>query len=374
MRRIARVWHDDTPADASHNGHAPPAEPGAAAQRPVRNAAQSSASAPDMGDRTLPFVSVVVVARGGAESLVRCLEALAGQSYPAARMEVIVVGLTPRDDLAAVAASQARRRPGLRLRYVTCPPGKGVAAARNCGWRHARGDVVGFTSDAAIPSAEWVAAGASAFGPAVDVVGGTVVVPLPSRPAASVREAVRRIQAPWSATNVFYRRQLLAALGGFDEQLGDGDHDVTDLALAARATGARFATAERAVVVHITPAARWFTEVRSQRVQLDEARLYMKHSSLYWQHVRARPPLDLYIRVGLLLLGTLGLLGRRRVLAVSAGAAWLAFTAATVARDARGTSDDPRDLADLLVTSALVPPVALAYRLRGALRERVWFL
>jgi GT2 family glycosyltransferase len=374
MRRIARIWHDDMPADNSHNGHAPTARSGAAPQRPMRDAAHPGTPAPALRDDTQPFVSVVVVARGGDGALVRCLEALAGQSYPVARMEVIVVGLTPRADLVTAVAAQARRRPGLRLRYVTCPPGKGIAAARNCGWRHARGDLVAFTSDTAIPSAEWVAAGANAFGPTIDVVGGMVVVPLPARPAASVREAVRRIQAPWSATNVFYRRQLLSTLDGFDELLGDADHDATDLALAARATGAHFTTSERAVVVHATPAGRWLAEVRSQRVHLDEARLYTKHPGLYWRHVRSRPPLGLYARVGLLLLSTVGLLGRRRVLATSASAAWLALTVVTFARDARGTSDDPRDLVDLLITSALVPPVALAYRLRGALRERVWFL
>lgn len=371
MRRIARVWHDDVAIDdASVSG----ADHDARLDDRADSEEQPGISAVEVDDVVLPFVSVVVLARADEASLVRCLEALAGQTHPVARMEVIVVGLTAHDQRAAVVASQARRRAGLRLRYINCQKGAGVAEALNCGWRHARGDLVGFTADSAVPSADWIAAGASAFGPAVDVVGGMIVVPLPARPAASMREAARRLRVPWSATNVFYRRQLLTSLNGFDERLGDADYDATGLALAARAAGARLMTAERAVVVYNMPAPRWLAEVRRQHAHMDEARLFKRYPQLFRQHVRPEPPLDIYAKVGLLLVSMFGLLGRRRTLALAGSTAWLAVTIASFARAARGTSDHPRDLLDLLLTSALVPPVALAYRLRGALRERAWFL
>jgi hypothetical protein len=38
------------------------------------------------------------------------------------------------------------------------------------------------------------------------------------------------------------------------------------------------------------------------------------------------------------------------------------------------TSRSPRHIAAMLTTSALIPPLAIYWRLRGALRWQVWFL
>jgi GT2 family glycosyltransferase len=375
VHRITRIWHDepeeadgDAPERASSARAASPGEP--LATRDARDAS-SVHHAGHAGH--LPYVTIVVVARAGQASLRQCLEALAAQTYPPGRMEVIVVGDARDRSVTTAVASLARQRPGLRLRYTPSPAPGGVAAARNRGWRHARGELIGFTLDSVIPSTEWVAAAANCFNPAVDVIGGQVVVPLPARPPAAVREVVEHVQRPWSAANVFYRRSLLDRLAGFDERFAAGMHDDVDLAMAAIRAGARFHTAERAVVVHERPATDRFAMLRRQSAHLSEALLYRKHPQLYPRYVRRRPPLGHYAASGLLLAALTGLLARRQGLARGSGLAWLALTLGGFARGARDTSDHPRDLLDLLLATALVPPVAVGYRLAGAIRHRVWF-
>jgi len=49
-------------------------------------------------------------------------------------------------------------------------------------------------------------------------------------------------------------------------------------------------------------------------------------------------------------------------------------TARFCARRLRGTSHAPRHVAEMAVTSALIPPLAIYWRLRGALAFHVWFI
>jgi len=65
---------------------------------------------------------------------------------------------------------------------------------------------------------------------------------------------------------------------------------------------------------------------------------------------------------------------RRRWLSTSGVVAWALLTGRFCARRLRGTARTPRHLAEMIATSALIPPLAVYWRLRGALRYRVLFL
>jgi hypothetical protein len=65
--------------------------------------------------------------------------------------------------------------------------------------------------------------------------------------------------------------------------------------------------------------------------------------------------------------------GRRR-LALGALAAWAVSTARFAATRLVGTSRAPAHVAEMIVTSAVIPPLAVFWRLRGAARYRVVFL
>ena len=58
----------------------------------------------------------------------------------------------------------------------------------------------------------------------------------------------------------------------------------------------------------------------------------------------------------------------------AAAAVWLVLTGRFCARRLRGTSHAPRHVAEMVVTSALIPPLCVFWRLFGALKHRVVFL
>lgn len=320
----------------------------------------------------VPAVSVVVPTRGRPGLLARCLDALRGQDMEPRRFEVVVADDGP-DAATACVVRAAVRAGGPAVRYVPVTGRHGPAAARNAGWRAATGAVIAFTDDDCIPSRGWLAAGLVALGADRDAVAGRVVVPRPARPTDYERTVGHLETAEFVTASCFCRRAALAAVGGFDERFPAAWREDSDLQFALLERGARLGTAPAAVVTHPVRPAPWGVSVREQRKSMFNALLYRKHPRLYRERIQAAPPWRYYAIVAALAGVIAGGAARRPgPLAVSA-AAWLALTGAFCLARLRGTSRAPAHVAEMAVTSVLIPPLAVGWRLRGALRYRVLF-
>jgi glycosyltransferase involved in cell wall biosynthesis len=107
----------------------------------------------------LGLASVVVTTCDRPSQLLRALDSLLAQAYPA--FELIVVDNRPSGGLTRDAVAH---RYGLdpRVRYVA-EPRVGLAAARNAGLAHARGEIVAFTDDDVTVDPHWLSWLALAF-------------------------------------------------------------------------------------------------------------------------------------------------------------------------------------------------------------------
>src|SRR3954451_19061576 len=104
-------------------------------------------------------ISVVVATHNRATRLRALLDALASQTLPAEKFEVVVVDDGSRDDTPAVLARAAAAIDGgPRTVVLTQPVAGGPAAARNRGWRAASAPLVAFTDDDCRPTATWLEA------------------------------------------------------------------------------------------------------------------------------------------------------------------------------------------------------------------------
>ena len=108
-------------------------------------------------------VSVVIATLNRPALLDRCLGALVRQTLPMEQFEIIVVDDGPHAATEGVVRDWVRRCPGLHGLYRVAGPAHGPAAARNVGWRTARGAIIAFTDDDCIPDAGWLAAGLRAL-------------------------------------------------------------------------------------------------------------------------------------------------------------------------------------------------------------------
>ena len=314
-------------------------------------------------------VSVVVPACGRMDLLDRCLDALMRQQFDPHQYEIIVVDDEPNHNTLHLVAGW-RTRPlerGPRLSYVANPGPAGPASARNRGWRAARAPVVAFTTDDAVPEPGWLAEGMAALGDEIDVVCGRIQTPVPARPTEYQRSAHGHEAADFTSASCFFRKTVLERLDGFDERFSVPRGSDADMYFRLLEHGVTIVRAPRALVVHPVRPAPWGASLLQIRHAVFDALLYKKHPALYRQKVEARPRWDHYAIVGVLLLAVAGLL------AGLAFAGWLLLTGRLCAHRLRGVAHTPAHVADIVITSALLPPLAVFWRLAGAVRYRVRF-
>ncbi len=326
----------------------------------IRNAADAAPIA----------VSVVVPTRGRLDQLDRSLDALSRQDYPAFACEIIVVDDEPsRNTLQLVAGWRARTLDrGVRLVYIANDGAHGLAAARNRGWRAARGPVIAFTGDDTVPSPGWLTNGMAAFDADTDVLCGRI-----DTPSSPSDDEVADDAPVLDSANCFCRRAILDTLDGFDERFRAGWREDSDLHFRLLETGARIARAPQALVVRPARRAPWGASLLQLHNISFDALLYKKHPALYRKKIRRLPCWEDYAVVAALIAGIAGLAWSHEVLAVTGWGAWLVLTAMLCISRLRGSTASVSHVADMLVTSALIPPLAVFWRVLGAIKYRVRF-
>lgn len=194
---------------------------------------------------SVPLVSVIVPAYNAEATLPRTLECLDAQEAEYS-FEIIVV-----DDGSADGTADVARANGA---IVLVGDHKGPGPARNLGVAHARGEILAFTDADCYPASGWLQAGVDALAEA-ELVQGRVEPDPGTRKGPYDRTVwVLRESGLYETANLFIRKSLLEAIGGFEDWLGAriGKPLAEDVWLGwrARRSGARTRFANDALVHH----------------------------------------------------------------------------------------------------------------------------
>jgi GT2 family glycosyltransferase len=318
--------------------------------------------------------SVVVPTYRRPEFLDRCLAALVAQDFDTRSYEIIVADNAASRDTRMQVERWIKRAARPHIRYLAAGQKPGPAAARNAGWRAAQGAIIAFTDDDCVPDRGWLKAGMSAFHDGLAAASGRIVMPLPPSPTDYERNEASLQHVEFVTANCFCRREVLEKVGGFDERFATAWREDSDLHFTLLEKGFQVAHAADALVVHPVRPAPWGISLLQQRKSLFNALLYKKHPGFYRERIQTSPPWHYYATVAALLAG-LGLgLANRPVPSVAAFGLWVLLTGRFCLLRLRDTSHSPRHVAEMIVTSALIPPISVFWRLRGAVRFRVRFL
>jgi glycosyltransferase involved in cell wall biosynthesis len=264
----------------------------------------------------------------------------------------------------------------LDVRVVYDHERTGPAAARNAGWRATDAEWVVFLDDDVVPDPDWadrLRDDLAAAGPDVGGVQGRLRVPLPAgrRPTDWERVTAGLADGEWLTADMAYRRAALQAAGGFDERLPRAFREDSELAYRVRRAGWRLTRGTRTVTHPVRPESRWVS-VRTQRGNADDALLRRMYGP-GWRELlglpRGRRPRHVAVTAAAVLAAGCALAGRPRWAALAA-LAWAAGTAEFAAARIAPGPRDPAEVATMLATSAVIPPVATAQWCRGWLRAR----
>jgi histidinol-phosphate phosphatase family protein len=310
----------------------------------------------------------IVIPTTGRESLRLLLESLAAASGPKPR-EIIVVDDRPRGGELTLPETAPPAR-------VIRSGGRGPAAARNAGWRHAAGTWIAFLDDDVITAPDWPARLADDLRDLdqhTAACTARIEVPLPRhrRPTDAERATARLATARWITADMAYRRSALVAVGGFDERFPRAFREDADLALRVCLAGYAIASGNR-LTRHPVRESGPMASVRAQRGNADNALLRRKYGARWRRRIGEDqgllPRHALTTAAGAAAMA-LGIAGRHRT-AILLAAAWTALTGAFAARRIAPGPRTPAEIGRMTVTSALIPPAACWHRLRGELRHR----
>jgi GT2 family glycosyltransferase len=234
-------------------------------------------------------VRVSVVVASHRRAYVKDLAAaFAGQ--PASGIEVIVVADYPVEDL-------RRQRMYPAIRWVFHKD-KSISAKRNEGSRLSQGDILAFIDDDCVPAAGWAGQGLLYLDNHKDAAaceGRTVIEG--GAAAAPVAEFKRLEKAGYRTNNIFYRKSVFLAAGGFDERFTLQREDA-DLAFSVLSLGHTIGFCAEAVVTHrMRRNEKWDLLKNCVNRRFDPL-LYKKHRLLYRKHIGSPVPTGIAIVAG----------------------------------------------------------------------------
>jgi glycosyltransferase involved in cell wall biosynthesis len=172
-------------------------------------------------------VSIIIPALNEEKSIRLTLQAALAQDFPEDEYEIIVVDNGSTDDTAQIAGSFPKV-------LVCCEPRRGLSFARECGRKHAQGEILVNLDADCIPPPRWLKTGIKYFSnPAVVAAGGLydyydgtpwfrfIAAPMAQKlvaytPIHLFLQYLLRKGGRLAGGNSFIRAETMRQIGGFD--------------------------------------------------------------------------------------------------------------------------------------------------------------
>ena len=319
----------------------------------------------------------VVIPTIGRPGLAQLVASVDGDPAPAC-----IVVADDRRDAAAQLDLPATTAPLIVVRTH----GRGPAAARNAGWRATDADWIAFLDDDVAIPMDWCRRLVEDLDGLPDNVAASqawISVPTPEGrpPTDAERRTTNLSGALWITADMAYRRSALLASGGFDERFPRAFREDADIGLRIVRLGYAIVWGERVTTHPLASSAGWRSSLSAQAGNADNALLRAKYGRRWRSLIGTSQG-----RTGRHLLATAGAtaalaaLAAREVaptrahwarIATAGGLVWAGLTAEFAVGRILSGPRTAREISTVLVTSALIPPLAVWHRLRGEFRARL---
>ena len=320
------------------------------------------------------IISVVIPTYNRLELLRNCLNSLQHQTLPKQDFEVIVVSDGPD-----VASQNLLKQFGvsndLKLRFFATSRKGGPASARNLGWLQARAKLVAFTDDDCLPDSNWLQEIAANYsGQQYIAYTGKTVVPMPELVTDFAWNTANLETASFITANCAATKAALIKVGGFDESFQLAWREDSDLHFKLLESNIQIVKLDTAVVIHPVRSAPWGISLIEQKKGMFDALLYKKYPQLFKSRLHI-PILNFYLillATGLLIYNVFA--GKQAVIGWICMAVLLFLIGNFVYQRLQNRHKGLSQVAEIIVTSLLIPYLSVYYRIYGSLKYRVLYI
>src|SRR3989344_1479493 len=186
-------------------------------------------------------VSVIVLVYNAEKTLQRCLDAVLDQTYT--DFELVIVNDFSTDNSRDILSSYQDKR----IRIVHNPNNLGIAKSRNIGIQNSKGNLIFFTDSDCIPTLNWLESGVKGIQDYDFITGWTLY----ENSSPTFKDRVMSGEDYFFTCNLGFKRSVLKAVGGFDEEFAMYGED-KDLCYRILGQGGQKTFSSNMLVIHQT--------------------------------------------------------------------------------------------------------------------------
>ncbi len=314
-------------------------------------------------------ISIIIPTYQRPALLTKCMTALVSQDFSTEEYEIIIVTDGPDEQTITAIQRLYKNKPSPALFYCSLPCKKGPAAARNAGWKQAKGSLILFTDDDCIPSHDWVKNYYNAFefyAQTLIAFSGKIIVPRSPNPTDFELNTANLETAGFVTANCACSKEALEMVNGFDEAFTMAWREDSDLEFKLLKEGIPITKIEEALVVHPARKAAWGVSLKEQKKSMFDALLFKKHPRLYKKRIYT-PVLWNYILMVILLLAFfMALVFQQKLIALICLLCWIFLMGLFVAKRLSHASHSFKHILEMVATSIMIPFFSLFWNLYGA--------
>ncbi|MXV52395.1 glycosyltransferase [Pedobacter sp. HMF7647] len=320
------------------------------------------------------LVSVVIPTYKRPELLKRCIESLFIQTLDHQLYELVIVG-DGFDSQTKEVVRTWKEAGFANLTYIYLPDKKGPAAARNMGWLSAKAKLIAFTDDDCLPKSTWLQTILHCWNGNEEIAcSGKLTVPLSENPSDYELNTANLETAEFITANCICTKAALIKTGGFDERFFMAWREDSDLHFKLLANNITIKKIPEAEVVHPVRTAKWGVSIKEQKKGMFNALLYKKYPKLYKNRIGNKVPLNYYLMVLTFFCFLVCLFFKVEPLAGLSFSIWLLLVLEFFIRRQRRANHSLVHIAEMAVTSAVIPFVSVYWQFYGAVKYRVLFI
>ena len=320
------------------------------------------------------LITVVVPTYRRPQLLNRCIQALLAQRFDKNVFEIIVVSDGPDADTQNLLNNWAGYDLPV-LKFMPLPQKRGPAAARNHGWQNASGDIIAFTDDDCIPDSHWLSEVAKHCKVGEDVaITGKVIVPISEEPTDYELNISHLQTADFITANCACTKTALIKAGGFDERFSMAWREDSDLHFKLMNNAIPIKKIKTAIVTHPVREAVWGVSIKEQKKTMYDALLYKKYPKLYRKKIQSSPPILYYAILMAFMMMLVGFVTQYMGLGLAGLITWLALTLYFSFKRLRNTRLTTNHIAEMLITSLVIPFCSIYWQWYGAAKFKVLYI
>jgi GT2 family glycosyltransferase len=196
-------------------------------------------------------------------------------------------------------------------------------------------------------------------------------VPLPENPTDSQVNVAGLAKGEFVTANCCVVKSRLEDINGFDERFYKAWREDSDLYFTLLERRVKMRFIPEAVVSHPARTSGFGVSVGMQKNNVFEALLYKKHPELYKKYVNF-PVLKKFYAIDLLMVVMfISVLAHWKYVGITAFALWAFLTFLFVLERLRHSSKDSKHILEMIITSILIPPLAVYWRLVGVFKFKL---